>query len=164
MAGGKAGKPKGTRDFNPKTKTKIRAMYETGEYATVEDLRQAISKKWRRCPSLHTIQIWSCREKWDKFRHQKALAEQLNKNYDVLFAEQGLGDPQLVKEVTKLIKKRSTKVTGLIMAFKLKGAGAYGTTRMKLTMPADEDPRSMNQDERRKVFEDIARGFTVRNQ
>ncbi|MDD5394953.1 MAG: hypothetical protein PHE17_18195 [Thiothrix sp.] len=150
------------RQCSPRIKTMIKAWYESGEFPSVEALYKKARTTFLEYPCLQSIRDWAAKEKWDKNRSQKAIAESLKRSYDDLFAEQGFGDRELVKMVVKNIKKSSTCISGLIMAFKLKGAGAYGTTRMKLVQ-ADEDPRSMPQDERRKLLEGIANAYITQN-
>jgi hypothetical protein len=90
--------------FPPAIKIQIKSMFESGMYNSLENLHTECVKIFKECPTLRTLRKWSEDEKWDKFKMKKVMEEVRQTNYKELFAAEGMGDAEAVREVVSGIK------------------------------------------------------------
>lgn len=96
------------RNVAPAVKIQIQSMYESGMYNSLEDLHEECARIYKDCPTLRAFRKWSEDDKWDKFKMKKVMEEVRATNYKELFAAEGMGDAETVKEVVSGIKLADT--------------------------------------------------------
>jgi hypothetical protein len=94
--------------FPPAIKIQIRSMFESGMYNSLETLHAECKKIFKDCPTPRALKKWSEDGNWDKFKMKKVMEEVRSTNYKELFAAEGMGDAETVKEVVSGIKLADT--------------------------------------------------------
>lgn len=92
------------RSMAPSIKIQVRGMYESGMYNSIEELHAECDRLFKICPAVRTFRLWCQEGKWNKFRMKKVMEEVQAANYKQLFADEGMGDVEAVREVISGIK------------------------------------------------------------
>jgi hypothetical protein len=97
----------------PAIKIQSRAMFESGMYNSTAELHAECEKLFKNCPAAATFRNWANEEGWDKFKMKKVMEEVRATNYKELFAAEGFGDPETVKEIVGGIRLADTTLQAI---------------------------------------------------
>jgi hypothetical protein len=93
---------------------KLRAMYESGEYNSVEHVREEYNAQTgKRAPAKNNIDLRMQREGWVKHGKKAELLEIETQKWRRLFAEVGVTDVKVVETIAEMIKDKSDRTAGL---------------------------------------------------
>lgn len=101
------------KNILPALRFQIKSMYESGMYNSVEEVHADCKKLFLDCPTLWAIKRLVMEEKWDKFKMKKVMEEVRQTNYKELFAAEGMGDEETVREVVSGIKLADTTINAI---------------------------------------------------
>ena len=100
--------------------TQIRSMYGSGLFVSLADLHKASKKIYgKNCPTPSAITARSAAEHWKKTTHQERLEAAQEKNYQELFAAEGLGKPEIVKLIKDGILHAEAVINRLISSINI---------------------------------------------
>lgn len=92
-------KSKSRAQYTPETWTTIRALYESGNFKSCEDLQKHCKKILSKCPSIDSIRKKAV--DWDKHDQDENKTEEKKKNFVEHFAALGMDDKRAAELIVE---------------------------------------------------------------
>lgn len=83
--------------YPPEIWTTIRALYESGQFKSMEELHKHCKKIISPCPSIDSLRKKSMKEEWDKHDQDEQKTEEKKRNFIEQFAKLGMDDKKAVE-------------------------------------------------------------------
>jgi hypothetical protein len=110
-----ADKKKTTRAwFSPLFTATIKALWESGRFATVEEFKKFGDESFKRFPSLAWLKTRMSRDLWDKHKSDVELEERAAVSYSDLFEKEGMGDIDVVKRICLGIRAPERTIKAIV--------------------------------------------------
>ena len=91
----------------------IKALWESGKFASVEEFKNYGDSTFKKFPSVSIINKRISSEGWDKNKAKEELEERTQRSYAELFEKHGCGDEEVVKRIAFGINAPERAVTAI---------------------------------------------------
>ena len=102
------------KKFSPLFFSQLKALWETGRFATVEEFHTYCKDTFKIYPSVRTIVNKITDEKWDRNKLKEETEQRLSSSYTDLFEREGMGDEAVVKRICEGIRAPERTIVAIV--------------------------------------------------